>query len=230
MIAPNLPERLGPAPPAVPPSSSSTRCSRSPAPRRLLEKVSWISRGSVQPPAAFTDSCHDGPSNSGCSGRSSAITVPTSCAHEVPPQSTAHASSATPPPGRSTRAISANAPAGSNQWNASATVTAATDPSSSGIASAVPSRTRSDPIASSSNHAATAGAQPPPRPARSRAAPSSACPCPPPDRARDLPARSEAPPPGGRSPPVGTRDVRARMRQRSRRTLGPGGARPPFKS
>src|SRR4051812_28663744 len=47
---------------------------------------------------------------------------------------------ASPPRGRNTRAISAMAAAGSNQWNASPTNTASTLWSSSGIASALPSR------------------------------------------------------------------------------------------
>ena len=47
-----------------------------------------------------------------------------------------------PPRRRSTRAISVSAAAVSNQWNAWPTKTASTDPSGSGIASALPSRTR----------------------------------------------------------------------------------------
>ena len=47
--------------------------------------------------------------------------------------------SATPPPSRRTRSISASAVSLSNQWNAWATMTASTEASGSGIASAVPS-------------------------------------------------------------------------------------------
>jgi hypothetical protein len=56
-----------------------------------------------------------------------------------------------PPRGRRTRRISLSAAGLSNQWKASAIVTAATEASGSGIASARPSIARSGPMAAASS-------------------------------------------------------------------------------
>jgi hypothetical protein len=77
--------------------------------------------------------------------------VPSSCAQLAPLQSGTIDTTASPPPGRNTRRISDSARGWSNQWNASATVTASTDASPSGMTSANPSRTRSAPIFATSN-------------------------------------------------------------------------------
>ena len=77
------------------------------------------------------------------SGRRCSSTSATSSSNHGSPSSPARFHmTASPPPGRSTRAISPGARSRSNQWNASATKTASTDASGSGIASAVPSSTR----------------------------------------------------------------------------------------